>query len=289
VLRGDTISLEPKDLLAFADAGKHAASDYIEDAVLGRVATIGCRRCGGGLAGQVYHSNVPEGVALANEMEADLTILEGSGAAIPPSHADVTGLILPASVDPEYLRGYMGPYKLLLADFVVVTMSESPFGSPSDISSLSSILRSVYRTGRDGRDAGDLRVIRTVFRPQPTRSVSGARVFVATTAPEQAGPAIKRHLETEHGCEVVGISHSLSDRERLEGELEDIKKKAEVMLCEIKAAAIDVATRRALEKGLDVIYMDNVPVGVDGDDTESLVTWAADLARERFQRDRSPS
>lgn len=285
VLRGDQISLEPKDLLELANAGKHAASDYIEDAVLGRVATVGCRRCGGGLAGQVYHSNVPEGVALANELEAEITILEGSGAAIPPAHADIFGLIVPASVDPEYIRGYMGPYKLLLADFVVVTMCESPFGSPSEISSLSSRLGEAFRLNRPGEDRGVLKVIRTVFRPQPTRSVSGARVFVATTAPEPAGPAIKKHLEERHGCDVVGMSHSLSDREKLEGELEDIKDKAEVMLCEIKAAAVDVATRRALDKGLDVVYMDNVPMGIDGDHPEDIVSWAADLARERFARD----
>jgi cyclic 2,3-diphosphoglycerate synthase len=287
LLRGDQIDLEPKDLLEFADAGKHAASDYVEDAVLGRVPTVGCRRCGGGLAGQVYHSNVPEGVAIANDVDADLTILEGSGAALPPVHADVTGLIVPASVDLEYLKGYMGPYKLLLADFVVVTMSESPFGSPSDISLLTSHLKSAFRLGADGGEPGDLKVVRTVFRPQPTRSVSGARVFVATTAPEKAGPSIKKHLESEHGCEVVGISHSLSDRERLEGELEGIKDKAEVMLCEIKAAAIDVATRRALDKGLDVIYMDNVPMGVAGDDPDEIVSWAAEQARERFEEDRS--
>jgi cyclic 2,3-diphosphoglycerate synthetase len=284
LLRGDQLSLEPKDLLAFADAGKHAASDYIEDAVLGRVATIGCRRCGGGMAGRVFHSNVPEGVGLSNEIEADITILEGSGAAIPPVGADVTGLIVPASVDPEYLRGYMGPYKLLLADFVVVTMSESPFGTQSEIASLLSLLREALRLDRKGEVREELQVVRTVFRPQPTRSVSGARVFVATTAPEQAGSSIKQHLESEHGCEVVGMSHSLSDREKLEGELESIKDKAEMMLCEIKAAAVDVATRRALDKGLDVVYMDNVPMGVDGDDLERVVRSAAELASARFEK-----
>lgn len=285
VLRGDQVSITPKDLLGFADAGKHAASDYIEDAVLGRVATVGCRRCGGGLAGQVYHSNVAEGVAVANTMEADVTILEGSGAALPPVAADVTGLIVPAGVDLEYLRGYLGPYKLLLADFVVVTMAESPFGSRSEISSLLSRLGQAIRLNRPGEERGEpLKVVRTVFRPQPTRSVSGARVFVATTAPPQAGSAIKHHLESEHECEVVGMTHSLSDREKLEGELEGVKDKAEVMLCEIKAAAVDVATRRALDHGLDVVYMDNVPMGVDGDDAEAVVQWSRDAAVRRFAR-----
>jgi cyclic 2,3-diphosphoglycerate synthase len=34
------------DLLALADAGAHAASDYLEDAVLAGVRTVGCRRVG---------------------------------------------------------------------------------------------------------------------------------------------------------------------------------------------------------------------------------------------------
>src|SRR5918999_4688131 len=49
------------DLLAIADAGAHAASDYLEDAVLAGVRTVGCRRVGGGLAGEPWDSNVAAG------------------------------------------------------------------------------------------------------------------------------------------------------------------------------------------------------------------------------------
>src|SRR5205814_8828379 len=38
------------DLLALAHEGRHAASDHLETAILAGVVTIGCRRCGGGLA-----------------------------------------------------------------------------------------------------------------------------------------------------------------------------------------------------------------------------------------------
>ena len=131
LLRGDEVALEPRDLLALADAGRHAASDYVEDAMLARVPTVGCRRCGGGLAGGVSISNVAEGVELANGLPGGLLILEGSGSAIPPVHADVTGVVVPAGIREEYLAGYMGPYRMLLADFVLVTMCEEPFGSPS--------------------------------------------------------------------------------------------------------------------------------------------------------------
>lgn len=107
-------------------------------------------------------------------------------------------------------------------------------------------------------------------------------MFVATTAPEQAAASITKHLETEHGCKVVGITHALSDRKRLEEEIADVKKEADILLCEIKAAGIDVATRAALSCDLDVVYMDNVPVGIDGDDPVEVIRWAAELSESRF-------
>jgi cyclic 2,3-diphosphoglycerate synthetase len=292
ILKGGEIDMTPDDLLALAKAGKHAASDYVEDAVLGRVTTVGCRRCGGGLAGGVEISNVPQGVEIANDLPGDLILMEGSGSAIPPVLADAHGLIVPASIPLEYAEGYLAPYRFLLADFVVVTLCEEPFGSPSKVSSLTSQIRSAWRynkirgDGTRGDSGNEIEVVRTVFRPTPTRSVDGATVFVATTAPEAAGDSIVRHLQEEHGCRVVGITHSLSDRSKLGSELEGMGDKAEVLLCEIKAAAIDVATRLGLDEGLDVIYMDNLPQGVDGDDLESVVVRAAERADARF-RERS--
>jgi cyclic 2,3-diphosphoglycerate synthetase len=286
VLRGDEVALEPKDLLALADAGNHAASDYVEDAMLARVPTVGCRRCGGGLSGGVSISNVGAGVQVANELPGDLLILEGSGSAIPPVHADVTGLVMPASIPEEYLKGYMGPYRMLLADFVLVTMCENPFGSPSQISAITSLVKQAWRQAESRRDPdGEIRIVRTVFRPNPTRSVDGAKVFVATTAVEAAQQSITRHLESEHGCEVIGISHALSDRTRLEEELGGIKPgNVDVLLCEIKAAGIDTATRWALDNDVDVVYMDNIPVGIDGDNPDAVFEWAGRLAGERHGR-----
>src|SRR4029078_9776200 len=49
------------DLLALSRSGRHAASDHLEIAALAGVPTIGCRRCGGGLARGVAVSKVVEG------------------------------------------------------------------------------------------------------------------------------------------------------------------------------------------------------------------------------------
>jgi cyclic 2,3-diphosphoglycerate synthetase len=287
VLHGEEVELEPRDLLELADQGKHAASDYIEDALLGRVPTVGCRRCGGGLAGGVEVSNVPQGVEMMNELGPDMVLLEGSGSAIPPVHADSTGLVIPANVPLEYLTGYLGPYRLLLADFVVVTMCENPFGSSSQISAIVSHVHDAWRpTGEHPEPADEIQVVCTVFRPHPVRSVEGADAFVATTAPEAAAEGIRRHLETEHGCKVRGMTHSLSDRGKLERELAAAKGEADVLLCEIKAAGVDVATRKGLEEGMEVIYMDNVPHGIEGHDPKGAIERAGQLAYERFEKEK---
>lgn len=278
VLRGDEVEMNPTELLKLAEAGKHAASDYVEDAFLARVPTVGCRRCGGGLAGAVGTSNVERGVQIANDLPIDTMILEGSGTAIPPVHADATILVMPASVPEEHVVGYLGIYRLLLADLIVVTMCEEPFGSPSKISSLESL---VHRTWRPEGTGSEIPMIRTVFRPAPTDDVDGARVYVTTTAPQAAGGSIAQHLEAEHGCKVVGISHNLSDRKALEADLGGLADEVDVVLCEIKAAAVDVATRRALDLGKKVVYMDNEPLGIDGHSVDDVFVAAADLAVAR--------
>jgi cyclic 2,3-diphosphoglycerate synthetase len=82
------------DLLGLADEGRHAASDYLEDAVLAGVRTVGCRRLGGGLAGIPYESNVFEGAALAASLRPRAIVFEGSGSCIPPLEVDRTVCIV---------------------------------------------------------------------------------------------------------------------------------------------------------------------------------------------------
>lgn len=102
------------DLLALAESGAHAASDYLEDAVLAGVRTVGCRRVGGGLAGAPAESNVPEGAALAASLAPGLILFEGSGSCIPPVEVDSTVCIVGPG-DPEPLSDY----RLLRADLLL--------------------------------------------------------------------------------------------------------------------------------------------------------------------------
>jgi len=60
--------------------------------------------------------------------------------------------------------------------------------------------------------------------------------------------------------------------------------KADVMLTELKAAAVDVATKDAIAAGLEVVYCDNIPVPINDsypDLAESVINLV-DSAIENF-------
>ena len=106
--------------MALAADGRHAASDYLEDAVLAGVRTVGCRRVGGGPAGEPAESNVAEGVALAASLDPDAIVLEGSGSCIPPVSAARTVCVVGGPVEGlDRYRTLRADLLLLMADVEV--------------------------------------------------------------------------------------------------------------------------------------------------------------------------
>jgi cyclic 2,3-diphosphoglycerate synthase len=163
-------------LLELSRSGRHASSDHLETAVVTGVPTVGARRCGGGLAGGVTLSNVREGVSVALELEPDLVVLDGSGAALPPIDAARRVLVSSAAQPIDVAAGYLNAYRARIADLVVVTMAEdnSPHGELADA------LRKTIRPG--------VPVIRAVLRPRPIEPVAGESVaFFCTAPPTQNG------------------------------------------------------------------------------------------------------
>lgn len=277
--------LSAAGLVALAASGRHAASDHLEDALMARVATVGTRRCGGGLAGAPFSSTFAAGVAAADGRSERLLVFEGSGASVPPVHADATICVMPASVDPELVTGYLGAYRLLLSDLIVVTMVEPSFavlgaGAPTGTSSMSSGSGFLEESVR--KLVPGVRVVLTVFRPYPLEPISGRRVFYVTTAPASASKVLVDHLEQHHGCTVVGVSHHLARRPELAADLAKAPP-ADVLLVELKAAAVDLAAKTALKRGMEITFCDNRVVSTGGDGTfDDLALGLADVAVERF-------
>lgn len=284
VVDGTKKPLTAEDLLTWSRQGKHAASDYFEDAALSGVVTVGCRRCGGGMAGEPFTSNVAEGVGLANSLKPRLIVLEGSGAAQPPVAADARLLVAGAHQAMDDIIGYLGTYRLLISDAVVLTMAEEPLAGPEKIRVLCEAIEAV----RPG-----MPVVPVVFRPRPMESIEGRNVAVFSTAPERQREVLSRHLEEHWGCRVESFSTHLADRDSLRTDFQSgAMDRVDTVVTEIKAAAIDVVAEMAAERGLPVVFMDNIPVEVgpdgalrEGSSTlDEMVRRLAETAGQRFEQ-----
>jgi cyclic 2,3-diphosphoglycerate synthetase len=218
---------------------------------------------------------VPEGARLANKLPCDIIIFEGSGSSMPPIATDAWILAIGAHQPVEYITGYMGPYRIRKSDLCVLTMCEEPLADRKKIDEMATTIKQVNPATR---------VIKTIFRPKSLEKIKNEKVILTTTAPAAAGPAIKESLEREYGCEIVGISHNLSNRPKLRADLTHFlaTEKPTVLLTEVKAAAIDVATAIGLENGLRVVYADNIPIPLEGE--PSLAEAALQVAQKAVAR-----
>jgi cyclic 2,3-diphosphoglycerate synthetase len=220
-----------EELLALSRSGRHAASDHLELALFAGVATVGCFRVGGGLAGTPFVSNVADGVRLAAARGPDVIVLDGSGAAIPSVAVDRRVLV----IGPGHDHGTsFDVYHRLVSDLVVAVGCTAEGAIPATL------------------------------RLEPRGAISG-RVAVFT-----AGPARVGHLEAE----VVHVSSTLGDRDRLERELRGLD--ADTYLSELKGAAIDVVAEHAAARGRRFVLAGNdlVAPGLD----EALLALAPERA-----------
>jgi cyclic 2,3-diphosphoglycerate synthetase len=236
--------LDRDRLVEIARGGAHAASDYLEDAVLTGVATVGTRRCGEGPAGEVFESNVAAGVRLALSLEPGAVVLEGSGASLPPVVADRTVCVTHGG---RAATAGLGPLRLMRADLVVLL-------------------------GEDPVPHG--RVIRCGLEPEPATPVArGERAAVFTTAQPQHAEEVRRALE-RHGVEVALLSTSLAHREQLDRDLDQATRAGvSLYLSELKAAAIDTVAECAAREGVPVGWLRNRVVSRPGEPDLDGALW----------------
>jgi cyclic 2,3-diphosphoglycerate synthetase len=263
-------------LRAIAQAGGHAASDYLEDAVLTGVACVGCRRCGEGPAGETFDSNVVEGAKLGLSLEPDVLLIEGSGAALPPIAADHTVCVTSALLAKTQALTHLGPYRLLRSDVVIIVGADA-----LDRDELVEIKRSI------GEWCNHEHLVGCRLEPEPAAPVKpDARVAVFTTAPPEREPELRTALE-RRDLDVRVFSTSLARRAQLERDLELAKReRCDVYLTEIKAAAIELVGAQAEQLGSELVFLRNRPVSLPGEpelDTEllQLVDEAAATAPAR--------
>lgn len=279
ILRGDLLEISPEFLLSETKRGRHAASDNYEEALFSKLPTVGCFRAGGGLAGSPFCTTVEKAVKLANSLDCDIQIYEGSGETTPPVRLDCSILVTSASLSPSLLHGPFGSCAARNADLIVVTGCEEPLATPEKVKETVEALRSANPNAK----------IRTaVFRPQPSGNIKGRRIVLATTAPQAIIETLTSYLEGTFNCKVSGVTTALADRRRLKEEMASLlagADKPQVLLTELKAASVQVAVAMAVEAGLEIVFCNNIPQPAAplGGDLEQDVIELAKLAVERYR------
>jgi cyclic 2,3-diphosphoglycerate synthetase len=238
-------------LLELSRSGLHAASDYLEDAALTGLTTIGCRRVGGGLLGVPVDSNIPEGARLAEQLEPALAIFEGSGSCIPPVAADRTILVASTARERDLL-GDLGSFRIERADLLLVVGDDAAHAARMCNEALA------HRP--------ELDVVPVKLVPTAAGEVAGAHVAAFTTAPKHVLPIVEAEL-SRAGARVELVSGNLARRDDLAADL-DVALSAGVdrFVVEIKAAAIDAVAEAADRAGVEITFLDNLPVAHDGPD-----------------------
>ena len=243
---------------------------------MSRVLTVGCRRCAGGMAGMVYETNMVEGAMMTNDLDVNLVALEGSGSAIPPVKADKQIVLVGGHQPMETLTEYFGPYRIKLADLIIITMCDEQICSREKLDDL---LIKIHEINPNAD------IVPTIFRPHPVDDISNKNILFATTAPESVQHLLKDYLEENFNCNVVAISSHLSNRPLLQRDIEENIDNIDCMLTELKAAAVDVATKDALNKGLEVVYCDNIPIAINDEyDLDKSIMNIVYEAKDSFNK-----
>ena len=164
-----------------------------------------------------------------------------------------------------------------MGDLIILTMCEEPMCSDEKIKEIEEFV---------GEVNPEATVISTVFRPKPLEDISGKKVLFATTAPEDVKDKLVEYLQSNYDCEIIGTTSHLSNRPLLREDMKKYMDQAEVMLTELKAAAVDVATKDAIAEGLEVVYCDNIPVPINDSypDLKASVLKLVDSAIDDFDK-----
>ena len=244
-----------EQLLAIARDGGHAASDYLEDAVLAGTTTVGCRRCGEGPAGETFESNVREGLEVALGEQPGVVVLEGSGASLPPVRAHATVCVTSAAGAGAQALSHLGPLRLLRADLVVV-LGAAELVAPARRRLAEGLARWI----------APARTVYCDLQPEPAAALPPqARVACFVTARPGAETGLRAGL-ARHGVEPRVFSSNLARRADLARDVEAAARAGcDVFLTELKAAAIDVVAEAAAAAGAQVVFMRNRPVPEDGE------------------------
>ena len=151
-----------------------------------------------------------------------------------------------------------GPFRVLGADMAVITGAAGRGEGDPQVAAVRAALQAI----RPGIDPVAVDLV-----PEPSATIAGRRIAYFTTAPADVAERLAAELEREQGAEVIATVAALADRDRLRLLLDDAAiAAADAYVVELKAAAIDVVADAAERRGIEVVFCDNRPRSLPGED-----------------------
>lgn len=227
-------------LLDLVDSGRHAASDYLENAFFNDVPAIGTRRCGGGFFGAIAYHGLEDAINLANDVESDIAVIEGSGASLIPHRNDANLLIVGLRKGMGDLFGYTTPLRILLADAILVTLTGTD-GESDELEKFRAYVNGIKP---------ELRIWSAHLTPQSRRSWKGLRALVVTTHRIDSG-LLRDELELEQ----VEVHATLGNRAQTTELLQNRAREFDVILTELKSSGVDTVLRMCRKLGVSCDFL----------------------------------
>ncbi|OQA16999.1 MAG: Cyclic 2,3-diphosphoglycerate synthetase [bacterium ADurb.Bin363] len=226
-------SLNTEDILELSKKEGPISSDNWQTALSTGFPVIECFRVGEAYrTGVAAFSNVWAGTEIAETLDPELIIYQGSGISRPPVKINGEIVIIGADQNPDKF-GKIERYSIIKADMIIITKCDTP---ENNREKLREFLNSLVSTHL---------VIETVFKPCPIlnnqKSLKGKNILFFTTSPLSAIEGQKDYLEKTYECNIVNYSNNLANREMLSKDLKNFSSTDfDIVLTEFKAAAIMV-------------------------------------------------
>ena len=114
-------------------------------------------------------TNMVDGAKLTNDLDTNLVAIEGSGSAIPPVKTNKNIVLVGANQPIETLTEYFGPFRIKLADLIIITMCDEQICSKDKLDNLMIKIREMNP---------DAEIIPTIFRPYPVESIENKNILL---------------------------------------------------------------------------------------------------------------
>jgi len=268
IIKEEKSALYSKDIRELKKKKANITSDDWHIALSTGLPVIDCFRIGEAYrTGVAAFSNIWTATEMAQKLDANLIIYQGSVIARPPVKLNGEIVIISAEQNPDDF-GKIERYSIIKADMIIITRCEEPYCNIEKLERLKDFVRSLASTHL---------IVETVFRPEPVLpegfDMRGKNILFVTSL--RTGNEHIKYMKENYGCNIIKAIYN-----------EDIKSMEELsskynfdaILTEFNEKTVEIIE---ISENKDVIIYENNLVATDNTDLEKAVMEVTGLSFAR--------